>query len=190
MQDPARLDRRLDRLPRSIEPPHDLWPAIEAGMGSGRNRASRWAWQAAAAVLLVVASSVLTAMLVRRPEVRQAGAPVVASDAVRVRPAAFGPGHALGTEYVAARQQLAAMLESRVDRLPASARHKLEANLAEIRRASTEINAALELAPGDPLLEELLLSTYQEELAVLASVNQLTGTNGGPASPDPKGMKL
>jgi hypothetical protein len=31
--------------------------------------------------------------------------------------------------------------------------------------------------PGDPLLQELLLSTYQQELGVLASVNQLTGTS-------------
>ena len=46
-----------------------------------------------------------------------------------------------------------------------------------MRRAADEINAALARQPGDPLLQELLLSTYQEELGVLASVNQLTGTS-------------
>jgi hypothetical protein len=61
--------------------------------------------------------------------------------------------------------------------MPPSARQKLEANLAEMRRAAEEINAALARQPGDPLLQELLLSTYQEELGVLASVNQLTGTS-------------
>ena len=45
-----------------------------------------------------------------------------------------------------------------------------------MRRAAEEINAALARQPGDPLLEELLLNTYQDELGVLASVNQLTST--------------
>ena len=60
--------------------------------------------------------------------------------------------------------------------MPASARQKLLANLAEMRRAADEINTALARQPGDPLLEELLLNTYQDELGVLASVNQLTST--------------
>jgi hypothetical protein len=82
------------------------------------------------------------------------------------------------------------MLESRVERLPPSARHKLVANLAEIRRATAEINAALAVQPGDPLLEELLVNAYQDELAVLASVNDLTGANGAVASPDGKRVQL
>jgi len=91
---------------------------------------------------------------------------------------------------VAARQQLSGMLESRIDALPASAWKKLEANLAEIRRATAEINAALALQPGDPLLEELLLNTYQDELALLASASQLTGVNGVQVPQDGKGMQL
>jgi hypothetical protein len=58
--------------------------------------------------------------------------------------------------------------------MPPSARLKLEANLEEMRRAAEDINVALARQPGDPLLEELLLNTYQDELGVLASVNQLT----------------
>ena len=30
--------------------------------------------------------------------------------------------------------------------------------------------------PGDPLLEELLLKTYQDELAVLSNISQLTNS--------------
>ena len=59
----------------------------------------------------------------------------------------------------------------------------------EIRHSSAEINVALELSPGAPLLEELLLNAYQDELAVLASVNQLTG-NGAGATTDPTRMQL
>jgi hypothetical protein len=176
---PARgLDAALEALPRGIEPGHDLWPSIEAQLEPRGERAGRrWLWPAAAAVLLVVGSSLITAVLLHRDEplvARQQSANAPVSYAA----AAFGPGHTLDPTYAAAREELASTLSARIDRLPPDARRKLERNLAELRRASAEINAALELSPGDPLLEELLLSTYQEELAVLASVNQLAGGNG------------
>ena len=175
---PPSLDAALDALPRSIEPGRDLWPDIEARLESREVRAGRrWLWPAAAAVLLVAASSLITATLLRDDE------PLVARRAPEDRPvgyaaASFGPGQALGPAYEVARQDLARALSARIDRLPPEARRQVEKNLAEIRRASTEINAALELSPGDPLLEELLLNAYQDELAVLASVNQLAGGNG------------
>lgn len=186
-----RLDEALGRLPRSVDPAQDLWPAIEARLRSDERRSrARWVWQAAAAVLLVVGSSVLTASLVKRDEARVAGSRGAAPGVVEVTPAAYGPAYTPDPGYLAARQQLAKMLESRVDRLPPSARQKLVANLAEIRRATAEINAALAVQPGDPLLEELLVNAYQDELAVLASVNDLTGTNGAVASPDGKRVQL
>ena len=186
-----RLDEALERLPRSVDPGQDLWPAIAARLQPGEARPrTRWAWQAAAAVLLVVGSSVLTANLVRRDDARVAGSPVMGPAAVEVMPAAYGSAYTPDPGYLAARQKLAKMLESRVDRMPPSARQKLESNLAEIRRATAEINAALALQPGDPLLEELLLNSYQDELGVLAGVNDLMGTNGAAASPDDKRMQL
>jgi len=186
-----RLDEALGRLPRSVDPAQDLWPVIEARLQSGERRSrARWAWQAAAAVLLVVGSSVLTASLMKRDEARVAGSREAAAGVVEVTPAAYGRAYAPDPGYLAARQQLAKMLESRVERLPPSARHKLVANLAEIRRATAEINAALAVQPGDPLLEELLVNAYQDELAVLASVNDLTGANGAVASPDGKRVQL
>lgn len=187
---PTRLDDALGSLPRSIEPGRDLWPAIDARLEPRTNHAARrWLWPAAAAVLLVVGSSFLTAQLLRREEpavARQAPA----SDAATVTPAAFGPRHSLDPAYDAARQDLARTLSARIDRLPPEARQQLEKNLAELRRASDEINAALELSPGDPLLEELLLNAYQDELAVLASVNQLAGGNGAGTTNDPTRMRL
>jgi len=172
------LDAALDALPRDVAPERDLWPAIEARLEPREVRAGRrWLWPAAAAVLLVVGSSLITATLLRDDE------PMVARRApaagqVGYADAAFGPGQVLDPAYAAARQDLARTLSARIDRLPPDARRKLESNLAEIRRATAEINAALELNPGDALLEELLLNAYQDELAVLASVNQLAGGNG------------
>lgn len=171
-------DTALGALPRDIEPERDLWPAIEARLEPRDVRAGRrWLWPAAAAVLLVVGSSLITATLLRDDE------PLVAQRApaageVGYANAAFGPGQTLDPAYETARQDLARTLSARIDRLPPDARRQVEKNLAEIRRASAEINAALELSPGDPLLEELLLNAYQDELAVLASVNQLAGGNG------------
>jgi len=41
------------RLPKSIEPPRDLWPGIEARLGAGRGRSRRWYWGALAAAAVI-----------------------------------------------------------------------------------------------------------------------------------------
>ena len=55
------LDTALDAMPRSVEPERDLWPAIEARLEPREVRnGRRWLWPAAAAVLLVVGSSLFS----------------------------------------------------------------------------------------------------------------------------------
>jgi hypothetical protein len=183
-----RIDAALASLPRELQPARDLWPGVESRL-EPRGRRGMWAWQAAAALALVAVSSLITASLVRRAEAPVASASAPASRAA-VMPAAFGPSYSLNAEYDKARGQLAADLEQRLAGMPPSARHKLEANLAEMQRAAAEINAALARQPGDPLLEELLLNTYQDELGVLASVNQLTGTSASAATARQENVKL
>lgn len=197
----TRLDAVLRSLPSAIEPHVDLWPGIEARLEARPSQQSRrwpaWLAQAAAAVVLVAGSSLLTAswLDVRRDGGTKAAREEAAREPVLAEagamPAVFGPGVRLDPEYLAARRQLTAMLEARIAQLPDSARVKLEANLAELRRAAEQINAALAQQPGDPLLEELLLKTYQDELAVLANVNQLTDALASTAAePAAKRMKL
>jgi hypothetical protein len=180
-----RLDARLRELPRALEPGRDLWPAIASGLQPrepGARRRPAWLAQAAAGVLLVAGSSLLTAKLLDRDaaggqesaQVEIQPASGAGGNALATMPAAFGPSVRLDPEYAAARRQLTAMLQARLERLPPSTRAKLETNLGEMQRAAEQINAALAEQPGDPLLEELLLKTYQDELAVLANVNQLT----------------
>jgi hypothetical protein len=183
-----RIDAALAVLPRELQPPRDLWPDIESRLEPRRRRGT-WAWQAAAAIALVAVSSLITASLVRRADTPVARASAPVSQAA-VMPAAFGPLHSLNAEYDEARGQLATDLEQRLAGMPPSARQKLEANLAEMHRAAAEINAALARQPGDPLLEELLLNTYQDELGVLASVNQLTGTSVSAARARQENVKL
>jgi len=198
-----RLDAALRELPRERAPARDMWPQIAARIDDTRAlapAASRpaWRWQAAAAVLLVAGSSLITATLLGRNEpagqvvvTAPPAATVPAHAEVVAMPAAFGPTGTLDSEYVAARAQLTQVLEQRIAALPPSTRAKLELNLAEMRRAADAINDALAGQPGDPLLEELLLNTYQDELAMLANVNQLTNSLGAAqASPTAKGMQL
>lgn len=184
----SRIDEMLGSLPRDIEPQHDLWPAIEARLDpQPSRRRPAWAWQAAAAVILVAASSLITANLLRHGNSPTAQATAPAAPVVR---AAFGQPRGLGAGYESARQELAADLEQRMSSMPESARQKLLANLAEMRRAADEINAALARQPGDPLLEELLLNTYQDELGVIASVNQLTRTGATPVPARQENIRL
>jgi len=189
-QDAAvRLDLRLRELPLEVPPGRDLWPDIAASIDERVSRAapatrrSAWLWQAAAALVLVAGSSLLTASLVDRDILAQQSARPVpptsaipAADGAVAMQAAFGPAGHLDSEYIAARRQLTEVLDRRIAMLPPSARAKLEFNLGEMRRAADEINAALTEQPGDPLLEELLLKTYQDELAVLSNISQLTSS--------------
>lgn len=185
----TRLDARLGELPLEVAPGRDLWPDIAAQIEEraqpvpSSTRGAAWLRQAAAAVVLVAGSSLLTASLLDRSVlVQQSAAPaapassVAASNAAVAMPAAFGPAGQLDPEYVAARRQLTQVLDQRIAALPTSARAKLEFNLGEMRRAADEINVALAEQPGDPLLEELLLKTYQDELAVLSNISQLTNS--------------
>jgi len=186
---PDRLQEALSQLPRGIEPGRDLWPGIAARLEPrsepARVRAvPRWAWAAAAATVLVVASSIVTATLMRREAAMTArtaptaqSAPEVVQAVAGSATAAFGPGHRVGPAYLANRRVLARELEVRLARLPPEGREQLAKNIAELRRASAEINAALELHPGDPLLEELLFNIYQDEISVLANVDRLTAAD-------------
>ena len=215
LQDAAvRLDARLRELPLEVAPGRDLWPNIAARIDEraspvapATNR-SAWLWQAVAAVVLVAGSSLLTASLLDKDRlVQQSAVPTAAVNGMpapevpeaAIMPAAFGPAGHLDPEYVAVRKQLTQMLDRRIAMLPPAARAKLEFNLGEMRRAADEINAALAEQPGDPLLEELLLKTYQDELAVLSNVSQLTNSLENapvnapvnmPGSPTGKRMQL
>lgn len=176
------LEEALAKLPRSVRPERDLWPSIRAQLEAEpreqnlprRGFERRW-YQLAAGVLLVVASSLTTFVMMRdSPETTPT---TVQSEPLRpevtAMPASFG-GYQLGEDYSKARAQLDAAFEQRLELLPPAAREKVERNLTDIRRAAREIADTLAKHPSDPLLHELLMSTYQSELQLLADVTQVT----------------
>src|ERR1700689_1431485 len=71
---PKSLDEQLAGLPGSIEPPHDLWPKIEAAIQPARRSRSPWPLALAASVVVAAISVMVTWKLLRAP-----GVPPVAS---------------------------------------------------------------------------------------------------------------
>ena len=85
----------------------------------------------------------------------------------------FGSQYMLGPDFQDARESLVAKLDEELERLPADTRADVEKNIDTIRSAIAEINKALAKEPDSVLLQELLLSTYSEEIAIMQKVDGL-----------------
>jgi hypothetical protein len=159
------------KLARGIAPERDLWPDIEAAIAKPRRTRTPFFAQAAAVLLLVAGSSFVTytvmdtdPVIVERPVNTELG----------VERASYGGQLELSSEYQMARTNLKAQMDKELARLSPEARAGVEQNLAVIREAIAQINAALEREPGNVLLHDLLLKTYREELDVMRKVGDLT----------------
>jgi hypothetical protein len=209
-------------LPRAVAPPHDLWQGI-AGRLEPRAAAAapyleetkvvplaphrkrwhppRWALQAAAAVVLMVGSSLVTAKLMQQRPVgpvatlppAEARAPGQGTAAVEgTRPASPGARQAAGTaaandgqmtalaafrpaerEYQQAVDDLARVLETRRASLAPETVATLEHNLAIIDAAIAESRAALVNDPNSRELTDMLSSTYDAKVQLLRRAVQL-----------------
>ena len=176
------LDEALASLPEDVAPQRDLWPQIRAEIEQTPIAApasplqSNW-FRLAAAVLLVLATSFVTYYVTRQSMQEQVAktAPETApAPQVTGQPASFTFGsERLGASYVNARAELDKRFQERIASLPPATRAKVERNLADLRHAAAEISATLAEHPSDPLLQDLLMSTYQSELQLLANVSEL-----------------
>lgn len=208
-------------LPAGVAPPVDLWQGIVLRLEPRQGGATavveetrvipfaprrrtwqppRWALQAAAAVMLVVGSSLATATLVRRPArgpvavlpaaaahapVRQVaqGTDVPLPSTNGARPAAARaaaqPMTALAAfrpaerEYQRAVDELAQVLETRRADLAPETVATLERNLAIIDAAIAESRAALVKDPNSRELTQMLSSTYDAKVQLLRNAVQL-----------------
>lgn len=149
--------QRVQRLPAAIPPERDLRRDVWAQI----DRRSLWHWRyplAAAAVLLIAVSSVLTVLLTR-----PAHAPVGRSTSVQPATVELVGLEAYRTE-IATMQ--AALREHRAQLAPETVRI-LEENLSIIDRAIQEARQALASDPQSTTLNELLRSAYQRKLDLL-----------------------
>ncbi|HTB68798.1 MAG TPA: hypothetical protein VK727_21435 [Steroidobacteraceae bacterium] len=147
MNDPSdsQLDALLARLGRDIAPTRDLWPQIEARASVPQFHRRR-AWQLAAGIAAVT---------------------VIATFALHVadRAAAKVAGPALQDEsYLRASLQLEQSYRAQLDQLPPDTRLQIGHDLDVIRSARADIRRALASDPSNPLLNELLATTWQQEM--------------------------
>lgn len=196
---------RLADLPGSIEPARDLWPDIEARLRQTQAAAptaagahpipprlhrARLSWLAAAAMVACVAVGVWIgrSSIPGVPGV----APVVPRSPENGLAASSPPGLAAATDATALdaayvsdpryQRQRAALLRSlpaRLAALPPPARAKVLASLATIRKAKEDLESALGKDPGNALLQELLVDTYQDEMRVLTDVREASDPGRG-----------
>ena len=166
-----KLTAAARRLTTEIRPERDLWPGIAEAIAAPKH--SRWMpvfAQAAAVVLLVGASSAVTYVAVKSTE--QPFTQVTPE--LMFEQASFGSRYNLGSGFQDARNALVAELEVELKRLSPETRAEIETNVELVHKAIFDINQALEQEPGNVLLQERLLRTYHEELALLRRIGGLT----------------
>ncbi len=160
-------------LETEVAPGRDLWPDIENAIA----RPSRGQWnrvfaQAAAVVLLVGASSGLTYMAMNNRTLPPT--PHVNTAPLQIEQASFGGTYMLGADYQEARNSLRSRFEEQLEKLTPEERAEVTRDVDAIRSVIEEINRALTNDPDSALLQELLLSTYQEELSLMMKVDGVT----------------
>ena len=164
-------------LPRSIQPPRDLWPDVAARLERASfTRRSVWSVRyvlAAAAVLLITISSMITALGVGRSTRDRAttaqvvvGRPPTASILARWQGAE--------TQYLRATAELQETLEAAKRSLEPETVARIEKNLRIIDAAIQESRAALAIRPDDREVARMLLATYEKKLEVLQQVTRLS----------------
>jgi len=173
-------------LPREIQPPRDLWPAIDARLDevvddagevapaavvslprarSRRSGIPRWGL-VAAALALVLVTAVATSILTRRWD--QAMALKLQRAGERAPTAAGTMNDDVSDQearFLAASQELLTGLEGQ--RLSPETMAIVRRNLEVIDAAIAELHAALERDPGNGELTRMLLATYQRKIDLL-----------------------
>ncbi len=158
------------KLATEVSPERDLWPGIRDAIEQPRER--RWTpmfAQAAAVVLLVAASSAITWYATKDEQ------PIVSyQPELLVEPASFGSRYSLGPDFQEARAIVTAELNAELERLSPEERADIETSLAVMQHAIDNINAELQKDPGNIYLQEMLLKSYRDELALMRRVGGLT----------------
>lgn len=169
----------LAAIPREFAPARDLRPAIAARTGrrralrvdlGGIGRHSLWSLRyalAAAAVLLVVASSVVTRLLVERGPGAPGGHVATSPPLASAASATLVEFRSAEARYLRAIAELQAALDRQRATLTPQTVELLERNLRIIDRAIRESRAALTADPSNLELTRMIMATYEQKLGLL-----------------------
>jgi hypothetical protein len=163
------------RLPRGIEPPHELWPAVDARLGRP-SLGSRSLWSlryplAAAAALLIAVSAAATALFLGHSAAPAARGTI--GDAAGA-PALFVEWRAAEEEYLRASAELARALDAARPGMDPGTYELVLSNLRVIDAAIQESRAALALDPANRELVEMLAARYRTKIDVLRDAARLS----------------
>lgn len=196
MNDPApHKIRRLSELPREILPPQDGWPALEARLRNsgvpssdssaeqrnGTGLARRWRpYGMRIAILAAVLAAAVVGISIDRWILSPARptAPSVAAEGSDSVMGGITVAYVTDPRYLREREALLHSLNARLAKLPPPTRKKVLQSLATIHQSMQEIQQALGREPGNALLQELLIDTYQDEMQVLSTVQEASGGGG------------
>jgi len=173
----TRRVKGIGELPRDIPPARDLWPAIAEAIQAdlamkavpdSRRRVGWWPAVGLAASVALVAVGVFIGQNLLQPDEPQ--------NLARMQPLA--PASDAGTvkaslrqaQYDNQRKQLWAEVQAKLNTMPPAEREKVGKSLAALKQSIQEIQDALGHDPANALLQELLVSTSQEEMRVLTTV--------------------
>jgi len=170
----TRRVKGIGELPRDIPPARDLWPAIAEAIQAdlamrvvpnGRRRVGWWpAVGLAASVALVAVGVFIGQGIAPKPDGRLAGNPAPVTDAGMVK------ASLRQAEYEKQREQLWTDVQNKLNTMAPAEREKVGASLNTLRRSIQEIETALGRDPANALLQELLVSSCQEEMRALTVV--------------------
>lgn len=169
--DNDKLMRKASQLATEVKPGRDLWPGIEQALSSRPARRRLPVWTQAAAVLVLVGGSSLLTYLVTKED---AAIVQAVPQGLVFEQTAFGSSYTFESVYDRAGANAVAELDAQLARLSPEVRADVQRNLKIIQEATAEINAALAKEPDNALLQELLVNSYREELALRHRVSNLT----------------
>jgi hypothetical protein len=168
--------KRIDELARDVPPVRDLWPGIAAAIEADRvagaapqqKTARRSFWMPAAglaASVLLVAIGVFIGKVTSNQ-----GQDVTARNTTTAPGIAAIPSDVRHAKYTNQREELLREVNAKLQTMPPADRAKVAASLETLSKSIKDIEAALGHDPANALLQELLVSSCQEEMRALTAV--------------------
>jgi hypothetical protein len=172
----TRRVKGIGELPRDIPPARDLWPAIAEAIQADlamkavpdtRRRVGWWPAVGLAASVALVAVGVFIGKGLA-PTGEQglvAGTPIAPRNDAGMLKASLRQA-----QYEKQRDQLWTEVQAKLATMSPAEREKVGKSLATLKQSIEEIKTALGHDPANALLQELLVSSSQEEMRVLTTV--------------------